>query len=206
MRTSIQGFLALGDSYTIGEGVTAVARWPDLLAQRLADTGLDIGRPKIIAQTGWTCAELANAIAAEHPLGHWRLVSLLIGVNDQYRDYPLVDYGPRFASLLDQAIAFAAGHPQRVLVLSIPDWGVTPFAHAEGHQPARIAAQIDQYNAIARAQAVARGAAFLDITTATRRHGDDIAMLAADGLHPGAAMHALWAELAKPLATAALAG
>ncbi len=206
MRTSIQGFLALGDSYTIGEGVTVAARWPDLLAQRLTDTGLDIGRPKIIAQTGWTCAELANAIAAEQPLGHWRLVSLLIGVNDQYRGYPLAEYGPRFARLLAQAIALAAGHPQRVLVLSIPDWGVTPFASAEGHQPALIAAQIDQYNAIARAQAVAQGAAFLDITTVSRRHGDDIAMLAADGLHPGAAMHALWAELAKPLAAAALAG
>ncbi|PKM07311.1 MAG: lysophospholipase [Gammaproteobacteria bacterium HGW-Gammaproteobacteria-4] len=204
METSLHGYLALGDSYTIGEGVAANAHWPDRLVQLLADAGLELGRPKIIAQTGWTCAELAAAITAEQPPGHWRLVSLLIGVNDQYRGYPLAEYGPRFAQLLEQAITLTDGRPQHVLVLSIPDWGVTPFARSGGHDPARIAAQIDCYNAIARAQAAARGTAFLDITAVSRAHGSDDAMLADDGLHPGAAMHALWASAALPVVRAML--
>lgn len=199
-----QGYLALGDSYTIGEGVPPECRWPDRLACALHAAGLDLGKPTVIAQTGWTCAELSAAIAAAQPLGHWRLVSLLIGVNDQYRGYPLADYTPNIVGLLDQAIALADGQAQRVLVLSIPDWGVTPFARAEGHEPALVAAQIDRYNAIAQAQAEQRGAAFLDITATSRCHGNDSTMLAADGLHPGAAMHALWADVALPVVRAML--
>jgi lysophospholipase L1-like esterase len=204
MDTPRHGYLALGDSYTIGEGVAANTRWPDRLAQLLADARLDLGQPRIIAQTGWSCAELAAAIAAEQQLGRWRLVSLLIGVNDQYRGYPLADYAPRFARLLEQAVALADGRAENVLVLSIPDWGVTPFARSGGHEPARIAAQIDRYNAIARAQAVAQGAEFLDITAVSRAHGSNDAMLADDGLHPGAAMHALWASAALPVVRAML--
>ncbi|PIQ37799.1 MAG: lysophospholipase [Lysobacterales bacterium CG17_big_fil_post_rev_8_21_14_2_50_64_11] len=196
------GFLALGDSYTIGEGVAPETRWPDRLAQLLGASGLDLGRPSIIAQTGWSCADLAAAITAAQPLGRWRLVSLLIGVNDQYRGYPLAEYAPHVAALLEQAIALADGRPQRVLMLSVPDWGVTPFARAAGHDPRSIAAQIEGYNAIARAQSAARGTAFLDITAISRGHGNDTTMLAADGLHPGAAMHALWANAALPVVTA----
>lgn len=199
-----QGFLALGDSYTVGEGVPSEHRWPDRLACALGTAGLELGKPKVIAQTGWTCAELSAAIAAAQPLGHWRLVSLLIGVNDQYRGYPLADYAPNVAGLLDQAIALADGHTQHVLVLSIPDWSVTPFARAEGHEPALIAAQIDRYNAIARAQAEQRSVTFLDITAVSRQHGADSTLLAADGLHPGAAMHALWASAALPVVHAML--
>lgn len=204
MDTPRHGYLALGDSYTIGEGVAANARWPDRLAQLLAEAGLELGQPRVIAQTGWTCVELAATIAAEQPLGCWQLVSLLIGVNDQYRGYPAADYAPRFAQLLDQAITLADGCPQHVLVLSVPDWGVTPFARIGDHEPARIAEQIDHYNAIARAQAAARGVAFLDITALSRVHGDETAMLADDGLHPGEAMHALWARAALPVVRAML--
>lgn len=204
MDTPRHGFLALGDSYTIGEGVAANARWPDRLAQLLADTRLELGQPRIIAQTGWSCAELAAAIAAEQPLGRWRLVSLLIGVNDQYRGYPVADYAAHFAQLLEQAIVLADRCPQHVLVLSIPDWGVTPFARSGGHDPARIAAQIDCYNAIARTQTAAQGAAFLDITVLSRALGSNDAMLADDGLHPGEAMHARWASAALPVVRAML--
>lgn len=205
MQRPLHGYLALGDSYTIGEGVSAAARWPDRLAQALADNGLHLGTPKVIAQTGWSCAELAASITTAQPLGRWQLVSLLIGVNDQYRGYPLPDFAAHFANLLRLAISLADGHAQHVLVLSIPDWGVTPFARAEGRDSAAISAQIDQYNAIAQAAATAHASAFLDITALSRQHGNDISMLAHDGLHPGPAMHALWASAALPVVRAMLA-
>lgn len=195
-----QGYLALGDSYTVGEGVSAHERWPDRLACDLARYGNPLGMPRVIACTGWSCAELSAALDAEPALGKWQLVSLLIGVNDQYRGYPLADYGPRFGALLDRAVALAGARPERVLVLSIPDWGVTPFATANAADPQAVATQIDSYNASARGIAQERGVPFVDITGLSRRHVGAPGMLAADGLHPGPAMHALWAEHALPIA------
>ena len=187
-------YLALGDSYTIGEGVGDGERWPEVWAAMLARIGNDVGTPRIIARTGWTTDELSAAMDAAEPLGRWDLVSLLIGVNDQYRGRSAEDYAATYGPLLDRAIALADDRPERVLCLSIPDWGVTPFAIASGRDRAGIAAQIDAFNAVARAACARRGVAFLDITTLTRDAGTDPAMLVDDGLHPSAAMYRAWVE------------
>ena len=192
-------WLALGDSYTIGEGVPAEGRWPVQLAAALRDEGIAVEPPRIIATTGWTTDELAAGMDAEEPLGHWDLVSLLIGVNNQYRGRSAEDYRSGFHALLRRAIALAGGRAERVLVLSIPDWGVTPFARGDDRDPARIAAELDRYNAIAATLCADHGVAFVDITAASRERGDDPAMLAEDGLHPSVAMYARWAEAALPV-------
>lgn len=196
-------FLALGDSYTIGEGVRADERWPGRLAAELRLRGAEIATPDIVARTGWTCAELAAGIGAAAPTGPFDLVSLLAGVNDQYRGGSPDDYARAFAGLVDAAVAFAGGRAGRVLVLSIPDWSVTPFA--EGRDRAALAAEIARFNAANRAAAAAVGARYVDVTPDSRRAAGDPSLLADDGLHPGARMHATWARLALPAAQAALA-
>jgi lysophospholipase L1-like esterase len=204
-----RGFLALGDSYTIGEAVPEAGRWPVQLAALLQARGLAIDAPRIIATTGWTTDELDAGIDAANaadpiPTDH-ALVSLLIGVNNQYRGRPLAEYEAQFAALLERAIGFAGGEPGRVIVLAIPDWGVTPFAIQSGRDRAQIAAQLDAFNAAAARIAQARGARFVDTAPASRERGGEPAMLADDGLHPSAAMYALWADAALPAASAALA-
>ncbi|MDL5366858.1 SGNH/GDSL hydrolase family protein [Xanthomonas sp. NCPPB 2654] len=198
-------YLALGDSYTIGEGVAESGRWPLQLAAALRQDGLAIADPQIIATTGWTTDELDAGIDAAAPQGPFALVTLLIGVNNQYRGRPLDEYREQFAALLQRAIGFADGQPRRVLAVSIPDWGVTPFAQPPAHDPARIGAQIDAFNAAAQACCQARAVRFVDITAASRDGGGSAAMLAADGLHPSAAMYARWTALVVPAARDALA-
>lgn len=195
-------FLALGDSYTIGEAVAAGEGWPARLAALLREEGVEIGEPRIVATTGWTTDELAAGIDAAAPAGQYDLVSLLIGVNDQYRGRETEDYAPAFGELLARAIRFAGGDAGRVMVLSIPDWGVTPFASERDR--AEIARAIDRFNAINRDAARARGARYVDVTEISRRAGEDGALLAADGLHPSGAMYLEWARLALPTARAAL--
>ena len=187
-------YLALGDSYTIGEGVADGERWPQLWAAALAKIGNDVAPPRLLARTGWTTDELAAAMDAAEPLGHWDLVSLLIGVNDQYRGRGAEEFAANYAPLLRRAIALAGDRPTHVLALSIPDWGVTAFATASGRDRNGIAAQIDAFNAVARAECVRQGVAFLDITGLTREAGMDPAMLVDDGLHPSAAMYRAWVE------------
>ncbi|MCH8031786.1 MAG: SGNH/GDSL hydrolase family protein, partial [Bacteroidetes bacterium] len=133
-------YLALGDSYTIGEGVAEDERWPVQLATKLRTQGIPLENPEIIAKTGWTTDELAAGIDKAHPRGPYDFVSLLIGVNDQYRGRCLDEYRQQFRDLLQRAIAFSAGDASRVLVVSIPDWSVTPFAR--GRKSATIAAEI----------------------------------------------------------------
>ncbi len=198
-------YLALGDSYTIGEGVPEAGRWPVQLAQALRGEGVALDAPRIIATTGWTTDELSTAIDAAPPLGRFDFVSLLIGVNNQYRGRDVGNYLDEFTTLLERAIAFAGGRAERVLVLSIPDWGVTPFAAAQyaqrrGRDAGQIARELDGYNAAARAISQAHGVAFVDITAASRARGGEAQMLAADGLHPSAAMYAQWTALALPVA------
>lgn len=193
-------YLALGDSYTIGEGVAEDGRWPVQLARALRDEGIELADPRIIATTGWTTDELAAAIDAAGPLGTYDLVSLLIGVNNQYRERGVEEYRGQFEALLRRAIGLAGGRADRVLVLSIPDWGVTPFAAASGRDRGVIAAELDAFNAAARFACRAAGVAFVDITPVSRARGHEPEMLAADGLHPSAAMYALWAQLALPVA------
>jgi lysophospholipase L1-like esterase len=197
-------FLALGDSYTIGESVAPTERWPAQFAAALRAGGLALDEPRIIARTGWTIDELGQAIAAANVSAEYDLVSLLIGVNDQYRGYPVAEYPERFRALLRQAIGIAGGRPARVLVLSIPDWGATPFA--AGRDRAKIAAEIDAYNAVNRAESEAAGAPYVDVTPVSREAAADRTLLAADGLHPSAAMYARWVELVLPAARAALTG
>jgi len=192
-------WLALGDSYTIGEGVAAEGRWPAQLAAGLRDDGLSVDDPRIIATTGWTTDELASALDAAEPLGDdWGLVSLLIGVNDQYRGRPVDGYGPAFATLLDRAIAYAGGRADRVFVLAIPDWGVTPFAVASGRDRVAIAHELDAYNAVAARICAERGVLFVDTAPVSRTRGAEPAMLADDGLHPSAALYAEWTRRALP--------
>lgn len=204
-----QAFLALGDSYTIGEGITGEGRWPVQLAAALRAQGQDVAPPRIIATTGWTTAELDAGIDAAHaqsPIGNGHaLVSLLVGVNDQYRGLDLDGFRTRFAALLRRAAGFAGDDAARVLVLAIPDWGVTPFAFAQGRDRALVAGQIDAFNAVCHEEAARAGAHWVDIGPVSRQRGGEPQMLAGDGLHPSAAMYALWSTLALPAALAATA-
>jgi lysophospholipase L1-like esterase len=195
-------FLALGDSYTIGEGVGEDERWPMRLAAMLRERGVAVGDPQIVARTGWTTDELSAAIDEADPQGPYALVTLLIGVNNQYRGRDAGEYRAEFAALLARAIGFAGGEPSRVVVLSIPDWGVSPFA--EGRDRARIAAEIDAYNAINRDEAARAGARWVDVAPQSRDAGPDPAWLATDGLHPSGRAYQVWANLALPEALAAL--
>ena len=190
-------YLALGDSYTIGEGVDASLRWPVQLARALREEQIALRDPRIIATTGWTTDELSSAIDVAEPLGHWDLVSLLIGVNNQYRGRTVTDYRSEFRALLARAIGFANGRADRVLVMSIPDWGVTPFAKTEARDRVNVSEEIDAFNAAAREIAQAHGVEFVDITPASRANA---AQAAEDGLHPDGAMYTTWTQLALPVA------
>ena len=198
-------YLALGDSYTIGEGVAEDGRWPAVLARALRAEGVALDDPRIIATTGWTTDELAAAIDAAEPLGDWGFVSLLVGVNNQYRGRNLENYREEFTTLLQRAIGFARGRAERVLVLAIPDWGVTPFGATSGRDVAQVGRELDAFNAAAAAICAAHGVAFVDIAPVARVRGAEAAMLAGDGLHPSAAMYALWAAQALPVARRLLA-
>jgi lysophospholipase L1-like esterase len=193
-------YLALGDSYSIGEGVEERGRWPVQLAQALRDEGIALEDPRIIATTGWTTDELACAVDAAEPLGEWDFVSLLVGVNDQYRGRDVDDYVGAYATLLQRAIALAGGRAGRVLALSIPDWSVTPFARDSGRDRALIAAEIDAYNQAACEICASLGVACVDIADISRDGGGDADMLVSDGLHPSAAMYARWVQAALPVA------
>jgi lysophospholipase L1-like esterase len=196
--------LALGDSYTIGESVAVADRWPNQLAQALRKKGMSIGEPEIVARTGWKTDQLLSGIDAAKPLGPYLLVTLLIGVNDQYWDRDRDRYRAGFVELLQRAIGYAGGNAKRVVVVSIPDWGVTPFA--VDRDRAKIAAQIDRFNAVAREEATFAGAHYVDVTPISRHAAADPTLVAPDGLHPSAKMYAQWVSVILPQAEAALQG
>ena len=199
--------LALGDSYTIGEGVDARDRWPVQLAARLRDRDVPVGEPTIVARTGWTTDELSHGIDAAQLDPPYDLVTLLIGVNDQFRGATAAVYRPRFRALLGRAVGFARDDPGRVIVLSIPDWSVTPFA--AGRDRAAIAEAVRAFNVVNREEASRTGrssARWVDITESSRSAARDPELLAADGLHPSAEMYAEWVRLALPCAQAILQG
>lgn len=185
-------YLALGDSYTIGESVAAQERFPEQAVALLAGKGIRVAAPRIIAITGWTTDELAQAIQAADIKTTYNMVTLLIGVNNQYRGRSLEEYRIQFTQLLEQAIAFAGGDVRRVVVLSIPDWGVTPYA--EGRDRAQIATEIDAFNAANKAITLQYGAGYLDITPMSRQGKTDATLQAADGLHPSGRQYTLWAQ------------
>lgn len=185
-------YLALGDSYTIGEQVPAAESFPMQVAGRLKAAGLPLAEPVIIAKTGWTTGELQEAIDKAAITDIYDMVTLLIGVNNQYRGYSVDDYRKDFAALLEQAIGFAGQRTGRVLVLSIPDWGVTPYA--SGRDRNVIAQQIDAYNMVNRTLTQKAGVNYIDITPGTREAATDESLLTGDGLHPSGKAYAQWAE------------
>ena len=194
-------YLALGDSYTIGASVAPAERWPVQLAAQLRANGLIVAEPLIIARTGWTTDELMAGIERQQPQGPFDLVSLLIGVNDQYRGRSGDAYRQQLRQLLHTAITYAGGHAAHVIVLSIPDWSVTPFA--AGQQRAAIAAAIDHFNAINRQETAQAGVHYVDVTPVSRQALQDASLLADDGLHPSGKMYTQWVELVLPIALAA---
>jgi lysophospholipase L1-like esterase len=197
-------YLALGDSYTIGESVGAADRWPVRLAALLRERGVAVAEPEIVARTGWTVRELSQGIDAAEPPGPYDLVTLLIGVNDQYRGGAPEAYRADFVAMLRRAAGFAGGRAERVVVLSIPDWSVTPFAAESGRDRGKIAAEIDRFNKINREETARVGARYVDVAPFSRKAGADRSLIAADGLHPSGAMYSEWARLALPAAAAAL--
>ncbi|MEQ8904118.1 SGNH/GDSL hydrolase family protein [Ekhidna sp.] len=185
--------LALGDSYTIGEAVDVDERWPVQLANRLRADSIKID-PVIVATTGWTTDELQAGIVKADVEGTYDFVSLLIGVNNQYRGYPVEQYEKEFKSLLDQAIEFAGGNPYNVMVVSIPDYGVTPFAKKKMLLEEKIAKELDNYNAIAEKISKLRDVKFIDITPGSRKAKNDPSLIASDGLHPSGKMYEMWVD------------
>jgi lysophospholipase L1-like esterase len=184
-------YLALGDSYTIGEQVLLSESFPYQAIQLLRKEGIEIAAPEIIAKTGWTTDELAAAIDQTSFLKSYDLVSLLIGVNNQYRGRTADQYRIEFEALLKHALVFAGNDADKVVVLSIPDWGVTPFAITRDAK--QIAKEIDEYNLACKEIAERYKCTFIDITAAQRERNKS-EMLAADGLHPSGKEYAKWAE------------
>ena len=199
-------YLALGDSYTIGEGVSANERWPRQLAVAVRRAGISLGDPDIVAKTGWTTMELLAALDALSPpmRDDYALVSLLIGVNDHYRGLGVRAFREGFLRLLARAVHYAGGESSAVLVPSIPDWGVTPFAATDPRGVASIAKEIDQFNASIRDEARKAGARFVDVTSASRAALANSALLANDTLHPSSIMYREWVRLIVPEALGAL--
>ncbi|SFP09595.1 Lysophospholipase L1 [Chitinophaga sp. YR627] len=184
-------YLALGDSYTIGESVPENERFPNQTAALLAAQGVSLAPPRIIAKTGWTTDELEAAIAEANVTDTFSIVTLLIGVNNQYRGRSVSEYKTEFTRLLKQAIHFAADHSDRVVVLSIPDWGAVPFA--EGRDRQQIAAEIDAFNAVNKSVSKKFKVHYLDVTEDTRKAPHDPGLVASDGLHYSAKGMAVWA-------------
>ncbi len=188
-------YLAIGDSYTIGEAVPSTENFPNQATRMMKTDSAEV-ITRIIAKTGWTTDELETGIIAANNtdplLASYDFVSLLIGVNNQYRGRSVDNYKPEFEALLQKAIQFAGNRPERVVVLSIPDWGVTPFA--TGRDRAQIAAEIDAYNAANKEISFRYNIHYIDITPLTREAASDPTLLAADGLHPSGKEYRRWAE------------
>jgi len=195
-------YVALGDSYTCGEGVAPAERWPEQLASRLRSESLDLGEVRIVARTGWTTQELAAGIEQAGLRPPYDLVSLQIGVNDQYRGQPPELYRTSLRALLAHAVMLADGRAWRVLVPSIPDWGDTPYARQQQRDRAQVAREVDAYNAVAQDEAARAGAQWIDITPLSRQTTPG--WIGADGLHPTGAQYAAWVGPIADAARAAL--
>jgi lysophospholipase L1-like esterase len=190
-------YLALGDSYTIGESVPEGERWPNQLAKRLEAESVPV-EVTIIARTGWTTDELWEGMQAKEIQPPYDLVSLLIGVNNQYRGYEIKEYREQFVFLLNKSIEYAGGDPNHVIVLSIPDWGATPFASDRDQE--QIGREIDEFNLVNREESEKAGAHYVDITPISRQVDNDPALVAPDGLHPSGEMYTMWVEKVLPVA------
>lgn len=186
-------YLALGDSYTIGQGVEPAERWPNQLVTRIVQNGYELDKFRIIAQTGWTTGNLINAVDAAELEGY-NLVSLLIGVNNQFQNLDFAIFTTQFDLLLDRAIQIV-GNKERVFVVSIPDYGVTPFGSSNAMQ---IAEEIDEYNAYISNRCSTQGITFINITEISRNLGDSPGALAPDNLHPSSDQYTAWVDVILP--------
>lgn len=193
-------YLALGDSYTIGEGLPLEDSWPHQLVRLLSRKHVEIGEPDIIARTGWTSSELLSAIDEAHArlTPPYDFVTLLIGVNNQYRGESLDDYSRDFDELLKRAIAFAGGRPERVFVLSIPDWSATPYARDSGRDPVQIRTELNGFNRVNARAAYREKVSYLNITEISRLAGREPSLLNEDGLHYSARLYRRWLEELVP--------
>lgn len=192
----VKKYLALGDSYTIGESVPATQRFPVQLQQKLLAGGIQIDSPEIIARTGWTTDELMNGIRQANPQGTFDLVTLLIGVNNQYRGRDTAEYRRQFRELLTMAIGYAGNKAEHVIVVSIPDYALTPFGLTR--DMAKISREIDWFNRINLQETRKTQAVYVDITPISRRGLGEPELVAADGLHPSGEMYREWVELLMP--------
>lgn len=188
---SVFHYLALGDSYTIGESVPMKDRWPNQLASLLETEGMQ-AEVNLIARTGWTVDELWQGIQVDSPQGTYDFVTLLIGVNDQYRGYSVDGYREDFRFMLSKAIEYAGGNSDKVVVLSIPDWAFTPFAADRNRE--LVSRQIDEFNAVNLDETRNARAHYVNVTEISRMAMDDSALIAGDGLHPSGKMYTMWAE------------
>ncbi|MBK9255343.1 MAG: SGNH/GDSL hydrolase family protein [Saprospiraceae bacterium] len=193
-------YLALGDSYTIGHGEKTEKTFPYLLQQSLTDKNyLFESNPKVIAKTGWTCDDLWAAIAKDSTLKNkYDMVSLLIGVNDQYRNYDIAYYPERFEKLVKKAIQLAGENPDNVIVVSIPDYAVTPFG--QNQNPSKITKEIDAYNKINQEISERNHVHYVPITDISRMALNNPDLLVSDKLHPSGKMYGLWVERMLPKA------
>lgn len=191
-QTKAHSYLALGDSYTIGESVLTSENFPNQTVRRLKNHGYEFKSPEIVATTGWTTDELQNNINNRTFSAPYDIVTLLIGVNNQYRGRFIDTYKPEFENLLKQAIQFAGGKAEHVIVLSIPDWGVTPFAADRDRD--QIAREIDEHNTANKIISEKYNVNYIDITPWTREAANDPSLVAADGLHPSAKEYKRWSE------------
>ena len=198
LDTKIHTYLALGDSYTIGEAVEQRLSFPYQLVEKLKLAGLNVAVPRIIAKTGWTSDELQAAITAAKMMDTYDFVTLLIGVNNQYRGYSAEVYRKEFKELLLTAIGFAGGNKAHVFVVSIPDWGATPFGKDSGKEPQAIGREIDQFNAINRQETLVAGVSYTDITPGSKLASSNVELVASDRLHPSGKMYADWASALLP--------
>ncbi|KAA6435339.1 SGNH/GDSL hydrolase family protein [Rufibacter glacialis] len=189
-------YLALGDSYTIGQGVAATERWPVHLANYLSGEGVKVGEPRIIAQTGWTTADLLQRVKSEKFDRGYELVSLMIGVNNQYQGRSLEEFRTQFRELLSLSTAIALKDPTNVFVLTIPDWGGTPFGSSRDQ--AYVSSQIKKFNEVIKAEAAAAGITVIDVYEVSLLVKETPSYLAPDGLHYSGFMHQRWAQMALP--------
>ena len=194
---TVKSYLALGDSYTIGQSVSESERFPNQTVQLLRNRNIKISDPEIIAVTGWTTTNLINALNSHPPQNNYSLVSLLIGVNDQYQARSIDDYKTEFTFLLNRAILYAGTTPDHVFVLSIPDYSITPFAQNSDKQ--KIASEIDSFNLANKTIAMQRGVNYLDITPISQAAKNDPSLIANDGLHPSGLQYKRWADLLAPM-------
>lgn len=197
--TTELNYIALGDSYTIGESVESVENFPNQLRAELNAGGFIVNPPAIVARTGWTTSELQAGIKQSGwPEHKYDIVTLLIGVNNQYRGESKDTYRKEFKALLQTAVNFTKSNKSRVFVVSIPDWGVTPFGQQSGRDQQKIAREIDAFNAINKEESLAAGISYTDITPASRLALNDKSLIAGDGLHPSGKMYGNWVMSVAP--------